>query len=117
MAKKLKRLKSGAKPDTRGGKREGSGRKPNWLTEKCKELVETHDLMGYLVRIASGKEMEEVATKDGPVRVEIGARDRMHAIEILLGRGFGKAIQGVEVSGEGGGPIQWNVTVKLVQNA
>jgi hypothetical protein len=88
-------------PKTRphGGKREGAGRKPDWLKEKCKKLIDRKKLLDYLARVAAGEETEERATKYGAVTVAVSAHDRMHAIELLMDRGFGKALQAVEHSG------------------
>lgn len=80
-------------PRTNGGKREGAGRKPDWLKLRCQKLIDRHKLLDYLARVAAGKETEQRSTKDGAVTVEVSAHDRLHALEMLLDRGFGKASQ------------------------
>lgn len=83
-----------------GGKRDGSGRKPDWLKEKCKKLIDKHKLLEYVARVAAGEETEDRADKEGNAyTVGVSTTDRLHAFDLLMQRGFGKAIQAVEVSG------------------
>lgn len=118
MAKGL--LKSGAKP-ARGGFRKGSGRKPDWLKAKCAELVDRNKLLEYLSRVASGEETEKVVVKSRETweleEIPCSTKDRIHATEVLLERGFGKAVQGLEVAGADGGPVTWLIKVQGVTNA
>lgn len=102
MAKGL--LKSGAKP-ARGGKREGSGRKPDWLKEKCKALVDRHKLLEYLANVAAGVETQTVVVKISQFQSETeeipcDTKDRLHAVEMLLERGYGKPAMEVVHSGD-----------------
>jgi hypothetical protein len=85
-----------------GGARPGAGRKPDWLKEKCKGLIDKHKLLDLLAKVASGDETEPRLTKDGEVvDCPVGWHDRLHAIEMLLERGFGKPQQGVDVTSNG----------------
>lgn len=92
-------------PKTCGGKREGAGRKPDWLKEKCRKLVDRKKLLEYVARVAAGEETERVVIRlpgNGGSDVEevpCSTKDRLHAFELLMDRGFGKAIQAVEHSG------------------
>lgn len=87
-----------------GGKREGAGAKPNWLKEKCQELVESNGLLEFLVQVATGVDVEQAVGSEGEViRVPASVRDRIKATELLLDRGFGKVPQALEHSGEVGG--------------
>lgn len=105
MAKGL--LKSGAKP-AKGGRREGSGRKPDWLKEACKKILEQKKLLQYLGRVASGEETEQqvIVVREGNKahteveEVRCSTKDRLHAVELLLERGFGKPAQEIQHSGE-----------------
>lgn len=87
-------------PKPNGGRREGSGRKPDWLKERCRELIDSNKLLDYAARVAAGKEYEDRVTKDGEsYKVGVSTHDRLHAFEILMDRGFGKPIQALEHTG------------------
>lgn len=93
-------LKSGAKP-ARGGKREGSGRKPDWLKTKCADLVDRNKLLEFVASVANGKETEVHYDKLGNAfDAACSIKDRLHAVELLLERGYGKPVQGIEHSGQ-----------------
>lgn len=98
MAKGL--LKSGAKP-ARGGAREGAGRKPDWLKQKCAGLVDRKKLLEYVANVANGDEVERYFDKvlGRTIEIPCSTKDRLHAVELLLERGYGKPVQGVEVNG------------------
>ena len=82
-----------------GGKREGAGRTPEWLKQECAKHAP--DLIQFLVKVAKGEDMEQAVGDQGEIiRVPAAVRDRVKATEILLDRGFGKAIQSVDVSGK-----------------
>lgn len=116
MAKGL--LKSGAKP-AHGGRRPNSGRKPDWLKERCKKLIDRKQLLNYVARVASGEETEQqvVTMREGTstrfevVDVKCSTKDRLHAIEILLERSFGKAPQAVQLQDQDGNPPVWNIKI------
>lgn len=113
MAKGL--LKSGAKP-AHGGRRPNSGRKPDWLKEKCQAIIDRKKVLEFLGRVVAGEEQEDRCTKDGDVfQVGVSTHDRLHAAEILFERGFGKPAQAVEVTGESGGPVVWNIKIVGVE--
>lgn len=82
-----------------GGAREGAGRPSDWLREQCQKHSE--DILGFLKQVANGEDVEQVITEDGDtVRVPAPVRERLKASEMLLDRGFGKASQPIEHSGE-----------------
>ncbi len=95
-------------PKTHGGKREGSGRKPDWLKEKCRNLLDKNKLLEYLAKVASGDETEQRVTvvREGNeahtevVEVKCSTHDRLHAIELLLERGFGRPAQEMVHTGD-----------------
>lgn len=103
----------------KGGKREGSGRKPDWLKQKCQSIIDRKKIMEYLGRVAAGEETEQqvVVVRDGKdshteiEEVKCSTRDRLHAIDMLLERGFGKAPQGLQLTGADGGPVSWTINV------
>lgn len=87
-----------------GGRREGSGRKKGPATierEKVKDFIaqqialHAHEIVGVL--------MEKSLTGDVP------------AIKELFDRGFGKAMQGVELSGKDGEQLFKGVTPALLE--
>lgn len=83
-----------------GGKRDGSGRKPDWLKEKCASLVDRNKILEFVADVAAGTETEIHYDKLGHAfEAACSIKDRLHASEILLERGFGKPVQGVELSG------------------
>ena len=72
-----------------GGKREGSGRKPDWLREKCQKLIEKNNLLDFLCNVATGTSYHQPGGEDsyfGPAPV----RDRIRATEMLIDRAYGK---------------------------
>jgi hypothetical protein len=82
------------------------GPKPNWLKEKCREIVETNELVEFLGDVATGKNVEQVVTDQGEViRVPAPVSERRRAIQELMDRGWGKPVQGMEVSGIDGDPL------------
>jgi hypothetical protein len=77
------------------------GRPPDWLKNKCQELIDKHKIIEFIVRVANGEDVEQVVSDQGEVlRVPASVKDRIRAAEILLDRGFGKAAQPLEHSGE-----------------
>jgi hypothetical protein len=68
-----------------GGIRPGAGRPSDWLKQRCQDVVVKKDLIGIISKIASGEDFQ--ATR----------KDQLHAVEILLDRGFGKPNQTMEV--------------------
>src|SRR4051812_14023483 len=89
----------------KGGTREGAGRKPDWLKDKCSELVERKKIIEFLADVASGEKVSRILTVAGTsIPVSADLKDRIKASEILLERGFGKSIQPVMQSDDKG---QW----------
>lgn len=86
-----------------GGKREGSGRKPDWFVRRCKELFEKHKLLDFVAGVATGEEKEGKVsvTDEGPVVVDVSAsiKDRLRATEMLKEWGYGKEITPIESAG------------------
>lgn len=101
-------------PPGKGGKREGSGRKPEWLQNECKRIVDVNGLLDFLGDVASGKPVKStlgIKDENGYVKemsglqVSADIKDRLKAVEMLMDRGWGKPPQAVEVGGKDGGPI------------
>lgn len=84
-----------------GGAREGAGRQPDWLKEKCREIVAKEKLIEFMGDVAAGKDFPQLATGEGEVLpLPPSIKDRRAAVEWLVDRGFGKVTQPLEHSGE-----------------
>jgi hypothetical protein len=86
-----------------GGRRDGSGRKADWLQKECAGIVEKRNLLIFLGDVADGKPVKQSVAIDGKMaeaKVSADVKDRLRALDMLLDRGWGKAPQSVEVSGE-----------------
>lgn len=78
-------------PRTRGGKREGAGRPPDWLKKKCASIIDKKKLVEFIGRVASGDETEPHVIKEGDIiDCAPSIHDRLKAVEMLMDRGFGK---------------------------
>ena len=89
----------------RGGKREGAGRKPgvpNKITADIKAIAQSfgEEAIKGLIEISRDIEAPHAA--------------RVAAFREVLDRGYGKAKQGIEMTGEEGGPIETVTRVELV---
>lgn len=92
------RFKKGHKK-AKGGRREGSGRPPDWLREECRKHAP--HILEFLRQVALGEDVEQVVTENGEtIHVPAPVRERIKASEMLLDRAYGKAIQAVEMSGD-----------------
>lgn len=101
-----------------GGKRPGAGRKPDWLRAKCAAIIDQHELIDFVGRVAAGEETEQHMTKEGDViDVAPPMRVRLDAVEFLCDRAHGKPQQAVELTGRDGGPISWNIVIEGVKGA
>lgn len=88
-----------------GGKREGAGRPKgsrNKVTADIKEIAQSfgQEAITHLVEIARDGDAPHVA--------------RVAAIREVLDRGYGKAKQGIEMTGEDGGPVETVTRIELV---
>ena len=88
-----------------GGKREGAGRKkgvPNKANAEIKKAAQKHTAKAVEIisQLMLNGESEQV---------------RLAAARELIDRGHGKAMQSVEHTGEGGGPIKASVEVAFVR--
>lgn len=89
-----------------GGKRKGAGRKPDWLKAKCQALIDKHKLLDLVANVAAGKEQEPYVDKDGQVTmVPVSWMHRLKAFDLLMERGFGKAVQAVDLGNSDGTPL------------
>lgn len=89
----------GAAPgERRGGRAKGT---PNKLTADIKALAQVHgkDAIDTLAKI-----MKNIAAPEAA---------RISAAKELIDRGYGRAIQAVELSGQDGGPIQSRTSFDL----
>lgn len=97
---------------SKGGFRPGAGRSQEWLKIKCQKLIEKHKLFEFLADVANGECIEYVRKQDGTkteLKTSCDIKDRMKAVEMLTDRGFGKSVQGVELTGKDGEKIEWSV--------
>lgn len=99
------------KRKARGGARPGAGRKPlvpDRATREQKGTLEaaarvhTEAMLGVLVAVALTGESDSA---------------RVSAANAILDRGYGKPRQGIELAGEGGNPIEIDVTVTTADRA
>ena len=85
-------LNGGVVPDTRGGFREGAGRKPNWVRLKCQDIIVESKILEFLAGVARGEEKDFKVSHLGKiVSVPVSVKDRIDACRELLDRGVGKA--------------------------
>lgn len=69
----------------KGGKREGAGRPPNWLRDKCAALVDKRKLTEFLADTAAGKALDFLVLKDGTkIKVPAGMDARVRAAGKLI---------------------------------
>lgn len=73
-----------------------TGRPPNWLKQKCQDIVDKRKLIDFLGSVAGGEKVDYTITAEGTV-VEIPAKvtDRIAATKDLLDRGWCKPTQGL----------------------
>ncbi len=72
-----------------------AGRPPDWLKEKCRDLVDKRELVEFIADVAAGKDMEQVVTENGDsISVPAAIKERLKACEILLSRGWGRIDDG-----------------------
>lgn len=82
-----------------GGKRNGAGRKPDWLIAQCQEIVEDSKLLEFLASVVKGEDVEQAVGDQGEtIRIPPAVRDRLRAAEMLLDRAYGKAGQPIELN-------------------
>ena len=97
----------------KGGAQRGAGRDPDWLKDKCRDLIERHKLIDFVASVASGEEVERYVTELGNVvMVPANTKDRLRAFEMLADRVWGKAPQAVEVSGNGDGQVAGVIIIR-----
>lgn len=82
------------------GNKGGPGRPPNWLMDKCKKIVEKNKLIEFLGDVAAGKKVDirYNALDDKEVASSATIKDRLHASELLIERGWGRAVQTIDTN-------------------
>lgn len=76
------------------GNKGGHGRSPDWLKQKCREIVERDELIEFLGKVARGDSVEQVVTSQGEVLpVPAPVSERRKAALDLIERGWGKVKQ------------------------
>ena len=92
------------KRDGAPGHRGGSGRPTEELKAKCRKLIKHKKLFEWVADVAAGEKVdfkiEYVDNKPVKVAVTASIKDRLHALELLSDRGYGKAAQEVELGGD-----------------
>lgn len=102
-----KKGESGNPKGSEPGGNPGAGRPPNWLKERCQEIIDKEAVIEFLGGVVAGKDFEQVVNSEGEtLKLPPPLKDRIKAAELLLDRGYGKAGQSVEVSGPEGKPLQ-----------
>ena len=56
----------GGEPDRRGGKRDGAGRKPSWITKKAQAIEDQAKVLEFYGRVVQGLENDFRITKTVP---------------------------------------------------
>lgn len=89
-------------PGGRPGNKGGTGRPPDWLKNKCANLLEKYKLWDWLAEVAKGEfvDRKTVAIENGKtseIACAANIKDRLRAMEMLADRGHGKAPIGLEV--------------------
>ena len=83
----------------RGGKREGSGRPPNWLREQCRKIIDREKLLNFYADAASWRLMDHRVVDGQVMEVPATLETRLLFSKELFDRGFGKSTQPMEHSG------------------
>ena len=81
----------------KGGKRKGSGRKPNWFKEECLKRLRRPQVLGFIDKVIDGAAVDPHVTKEGIVRTEARPEARLDAIEFLRDTGMGKPASVLDV--------------------
>lgn len=90
-----------------GGARDGSGRPPDWLRQKCQEIIDKKAVLEFLGGVVAGENFEQVVNSDGEViALPPPLKDRIKASELLLDRGYGKAAQSLALSNPDGSSFE-----------
>jgi hypothetical protein len=77
----------------------GGGRPPDWLKQKCREIVEKKKLIEWLGDVAAGEDVDQQINAAGEcLKIPASVKDRLKAIEMLEDRGWGKPTQEIESS-------------------
>lgn len=77
------------------------GRPPKWFKDRCAKIATSYTALKFMEDCLEGKDVDIKVTKDGDVlTVAPGASVRLHAWAELADRGYGKAAQSVELSGD-----------------
>jgi hypothetical protein len=96
------------KPGKRGGKRANAGRKT--------KVVE-QNLHALLNECVPGEQLESIIRKLGEDAGHASFKIRHEARKLLLAYKYGKPVDRVELSGEGGGPIPITIIEPVKPNA
>ncbi len=82
-----------------GGARQGAGRPPEWLKERCREAGP--QVIEFLIEVSTGGPMEQVVNAAGEtIGVPAAVKDRIKAAEIVLNRGYGMPNQPISNADE-----------------
>ena len=120
--------RSGTAPPESGRWKKGQSGNPGGapkgiLTYIREQTRDGKDLINFMLIVARGKIPEGlrnakpkkatimVGGKRQTAEVEADFKDRQDAVKWLMDRGYGKAVQPVEASGPGGGPMQFEAEI------
>ena len=85
----------------RNGRHGGNqgGRPPNWLRDKCRDIIDRHQLIDFFGRVATGKKEDFTRDELGRiVKQPARVRDRIAAAAELRDMGYGKPTQNLNIS-------------------
>jgi hypothetical protein len=89
-------------PTGKGGKRPGAGRPPEWLRDKCREIIDRQELIDFVGNVAAGLPFKAMIGST-EMKVSADVKERLKAVEMLKEWGFGKAAQ--PLTGADDGPL------------
>ena len=89
--------KSGNPKGGKKGHKGAGGRPPDWFVNECKKALEKGKIIGFIMDVATGKDVEQCINQNGEcLKVPASVRDRLKASEMLMDRALGKPTQNIE---------------------
>lgn len=100
----------------RGGKRKGAGRKPDAFKEECSRLCSSDQFFKWAKRVIDGDCIVPRTLKDDVIHTEANVTEMVYLWEKLSAYGYGKPMQGIEMTGANGGPLEIKMVVYAKDN-